>query len=473
MGCRGISQCPPHGSQAIEGSSSIAPQAPYRIVYNSSNTTLQLPQHDIRPGSQRMSSERPRMLPEPLSWSAHRLDPQCPQISAPPLQASSSVPPSMYATGRTKQVLSSPESQSLQQYTPSQTSDQYSLSSIYFEAISPSVPSHQRYGGRGITTPFRGLEGSRSGDGWPAYNGDGTPLTLMDTSGPIVQGSSIEFHNPGAEQSNKQGPNVLSGVGSWGSPWVPGEANVSGNYYRSDGMRYSINRRSAADQREGPTVDPRLIGNPVLSESNPAGQIQGIHSQEIGWHVDQSARGIDQSLQPPYFPEVHGSFVEDANNTNTNEESSQKEGYSFDPGFYSNHRPSNPSALAPSLAHEPMNIPSSIPTNFTPPFDRGVHGQLVREFSRWCEICDLNLSSPENLRRHIRERHGGQVQFRCKLIEDGLVCSAHVKVARNRRRHVENFHPRESAKLPRKSGNHRPNDMTDEMLNGWFDKVQQ
>lgn len=231
--------------------------------------------------------------------------------------------------------------------------------------------------------------------------------------------------------------------------------------------------RSATDQRKGFTVDPRLIEHPVLIENNPPRPNQGRHSQETGWPVDPSARGIDQSLQPPYFSNMHGSFVEDANNTNTDARNPQNEGYPHDPGFYDNHRPGNPSALAPNFAPEPRIIPSSIPSNLTPPLDRGVHSQLVYESSRRCEHCDQNFSSPENLRRHMREKHGEQVQYTCQLIEDGLVCSANVNLARNRRKHVEAVHPRKSTELPPPSTNRRRNPKTDEMLNGWFHEVQQ
>ena len=168
-----------------------------------------------------------------------------------------------------------------------------------------------------------------------------------------------------------------------------------------------------------------------------------------------------------------GSFVEDANNTNTDAGDSQNEGHPHNLGFYGNHCPSNVSALAPNYPPRLRNILSSIAPNLTPYIDHGAHSQLAPESSERCQICNLLFSNSENRRRHMREQHREKFQYICQLIEDGLVCSANVQVARNRRRHVEKVHPRESTKLPPKSGNHRPNDMTDEMLNGWFDKVQQ
>ena len=470
-----IAQSPLHGSQTSEGSASIAPCALCRRFYNFSNPTCELPQHDIRPGAQSMSSGRSELFPEPPSLPAHLLDFQCSQPSAPPLQASSSVPPSQYAPSQTQLDLASPESQSLQQYTPSQTSNQYALSSSYFEVNTPSVHSYQRYGGGGTPTSFRGSEGSRSGHGWPTCNGDGTLLTSMDTSGRRpVQGSSTELYSSGAELGNDQGPNILSGMCSWGSPRVPGGANVSGNHHRSDGMRYSFHRRSATDQNEGLTVDPSLIWNPVPVKNHPAHQKQGIHSQEISWPVDQSARGIDPSLQSRDFPEMLGSFVEDANNTNTDAGNSQNEGNPRSLGFYGSHRPSNPSALAPNHAPESRDILSSIAPNLTPHIDHGAHSHPAPESSEKCQVCDIPFSNSENRRRHMREQHKAKNQFVCQLVKDGSVCPANVTVTRrNRRRHVERVHRRESMMLPPPSGNHRANPRTDKMLNEWFDEVQQ
>ena len=232
MDCPETTQSPLHGSQASEGSSSVASQAPCHRIFNSSNATSQLRQPDRRSGSQSVPSGSPELLSELSSWSEHRLDPQYSQLSAPPSQALSSIPSSIYAPGRAQQDLASPEPQSLQQYIPSQTLNQYAPSSSYFDPITPSVHSYQEYGGGGTTTSFRGLEGSRSGHGWPTYNGDGTLLTSMEASGRrIVQGSSTELYSSGTEQSNEQGPNILSGMGSWGSSLMTGGANVS------DGMR--------------------------------------------------------------------------------------------------------------------------------------------------------------------------------------------------------------------------------------------
>ena len=361
--CPEIAQSLLHGSQTSEGSASIAPQAPNRRIYNSPNTISQLPQPDRRPGYQSLPSGSPEVLPELPSWLVHRPFAQYPEISTPPLQASSSIPPSVYAPSRTQQDLVYLDSQASEQYAASQISNRYPLPSSYFEAIPPSNHSHQKYDGEGTTTSFRGSEGSRSGYGWLNYNGDGTPLTSMDAYGRrIVQASSRELHNPGAEQGNEQGPNVLSEIGSWGSPRVPGGANVSGNHHRSDGIRYSFNRRSATDQHEGPTIDPSLIWNPVPVENSHARQNQGIHSQEISWPVDQSARGIDPSLQSRDFAEMLGSFVENANNTNTNPFDSENEDHPHDLDDIGKHCPSSPLALAPNYAPEPRNILSSIQT---------------------------------------------------------------------------------------------------------------
>lgn len=413
------------------------------------------------------------MFPESSSFSGHLLDSQCSQLSAPPLQASSSAPPSQYAPSQIQLDLASPESQSLQQYTPSQTSNQYALSSSYFQANSPSVHSYQKYDGGGTTTSFRGSEGSRSGHGWPICNGDGTLLTSMDISGRrTVQGSSTELYSSGAELSNEQGPNILSGMCSWGSPRVPGGTNVSGNHHISDGMRYSFNPRSATDQHEGLTIDPSLTWNPVPVENHPARQRQGIQAQEIRWPVDQSARGIDQSLQSRDFSEMLGSFVEDANSTNTDAGDSRNEGNPRTLGFYGSHPPSNPSALAPIHAPESRNLLSSIAPNLTPHFDHGAHGQLALESSERCQTCNMPFSNSENRRRHMREQHRDKIKYICQLSKNGSVCSANVTV-RNRRRHVENHHRRESMMLPPTSPNHRPNERTDEMLNEWFDEVQQ
>ena len=208
-------------------------------------------------------------------------------------------------------------------------------------------------------------------------------------------------------------------------------------------------------------------------KNHPARQAQGIHSQEVGWPVDQSARGIEQSLQSRAFPEMLGSFVEDANNTNTDVGDSQNQGYLHNLGNNGNHCPSNLSALAPSYAPESRNILSSIVPNLTPHIDYGAHSQPAPESSERCRTCDMPFSNSENRRRHMREQHREKIQYICQLFKDGSVCSAIVKVARNRRRHVEVVHPRESTGLPPLSTNRRSNDKTDEMLNVWFEKVQQ
>ena len=208
-------------------------------------------------------------------------------------------------------------------------------------------------------------------------------------------------------------------------------------------------------------------------EINPTRRDWGTHSQGIDYPFDPSALGIDQSLQPPYFPDVHGSFVADANNTNTNAYGSQNEEYPHDLSYFGKHCPRNPSALAPNYVPESRNILSSIVPNLTPHFDHDAHRQAAPESSKRCQICNKPFSNSENRRRHMREKHRKKFQYICQLIKDGSVCSAAVKVARNRRRHVEALHPRESTELPPKSTNRRSNDKTDEMLNGWFDEVQQ
>ena len=441
-------QSPFNGSQASEssssseGSSSIAPQAPCRRICNSSNTTSQLPQPDRRAGSQSVPSGSPEQSPELSSWQAHHLDPQYPELSASSLQAPSSITPSIYAPGRSQQDSASLESRTYEQYVASQISNQYSLPSSNFED-------------------------------WPTHNGDGSALASMDASGwQNVRESSIDIYDPGAEESNE----LLSGMGSWENPRVLGGASISYSCHRCDGMRYSLNRRSATDQCEGLTVNPSQIGNLVPMENSPARQDQATHSQEwweIDYPSDPSALGIDQSLQPLSVRVVHGSFVEDANYTNIDAENSQNEGYPHDPGFYGNHHSRNPSALAPTSAPEPRNVASSIPSDLTPPFDRGVHSQPAPESSKRCQICNKPFSNNENRRRHMREQHREKFRYICQLTKDGSVCSAYVKDARNRRKHVDVVHPRESTDLPPTSTNRRSNDKTDEMLNGWFDKVRQ
>lgn len=206
-------------------------------------------------------------------------------------------------------------------------------------------------------------------------------------------------------------------------------------------------------------------------QTNPARQNLGTHSQEIGYPVDPSALGIDQSLQPSYFPEVHRSFVEDANNTNADACDSQSEGYSHDPGYLGNHCPSNPSALAPRYVPESGNILSSTTSNWTPPFAHGAHSQLAPESSERCETCRLNFSSSENRRRHEREQHEDNFHHKCQLSKGRSACGKIIKSARSRRKHVEGVHPAAATLLPPLSTNRRSNNKTDEMLNGWFNSV--
>ena len=227
------------------------------------------------------------------------------------------------------------------------------------------------------------------------------------------------------------------------------------------------NLRSETDQYEGLTVNPSQIQNPVLTENNPARQNQGTRSQEIGYPVDPSTLGIDMSLQPRYFSKVHGSFIEDANSTNTDAYDSLEEGYSHDPGSFRNHGPSSPSASAPRYAPESRNIESStaynLAHNLAPP----------SESSRRCQICDRVFSNPDNRRRHMRAQHMEKFSYKCLLKKDGLACTSTITDRRNRRKHVNEVHPRESTELPPKSANRRFNDKTDEMLNRWFTQSPQ
>ena len=281
----------------------------------------------------------------------------------------------------------------------------------------------------------------------------------------------MEPYNAGAEQSNEQGPVVLSEMGSWESRRVRDGVNVSDFHHRSDGSKFPFYRRSATDQREGLTVNPSPFRYPGPMETNPARQDLRTHSQEIGYPVDPSALGIDQSLQPSYFPEVHRYFVEDANNTNADARDSQSEGYPRDPGYFGAHSPGIPSALAPRYAPESGNILSSTPSNLIPPSDQGAHSQLAPEFSNRCQICSLDFSNSENRRRHEREQHEDNFHHKCRLNKGRLACGKIVKLARYRRKHVEAVHPVEARVLPPKSTNRRSNNDTDEMLNVWFDRV--
>ena len=83
-----------------------------------------------------------------------------------------------------------------------------------------------------------------------------------------------------------------------------------------------------------------------------------------------------------------------------------------------------------------------------------------------------DFANRQNLSRHMHEHHEEQFQYNCQLSKDGLDCTGHVK-KRNRRRHVEVFHPKESTELPPISNHRRPNPQTDEMLNRWFVEVLQ
>lgn len=472
----GIPQSPLHGSQAREDSSCNDLQAHGLNLCNLSNTTSQLARHDERPGSHRMSSERSTLPLELLRLSNHRQDTRYPPLSAPPLRGPSSVRPSPYAPGRTQQDLVSLESQALQHATASPISNQYSFSSSYLEAFTPSDHpiSHNRYDGEGTTASISRVEDPISHQGWRNHTEYGSPLILMDASGlGNFQESSVESYNAGAEQSNEQGPVVLSEMGSWESRRVRDGVNLSDFHHSADGLKCPFYRCSATDQREGLTINPRFLSSSGPLETNPARRNLGTHSQEIGYPVDPSALGIDRSLQPPYFPEVHGSFVEDANNTNTDARNSQNEEYPHDPGCLGNRFPSNPSSLAPRYAPGSENKMPPPASNLTPPSDHGAHSQMAPESSERCETCCLNFSNSENRRRHEREQHKDNVHHKCLLIKNGLACNQIVKATRNRRKHVKAVHPAAAKLLPPPSTNRRSNNNTDEMLNGWFHRVLQ
>ena len=479
----GIPQSPVYGSQASEGSYSIAPQAPCHRIDDSPSTASQLPQHDRLRGSQRLPSGIPRLLPELSSWQAHRSPPLSPQPSAPPSQASSSVQTSSYAPGGMQQDLASLESQDPQQYTASQIPSQYLLSSSYYDAINPSnhLISDQESCGENSASCFGGVEGSRSGHGGCILNGDGSPLTSMDASGQrISQGSFIEPYNPGAEQSNEQAAIIFSGVDLCRSCQVPFGANISDNCHRLDGMRNPFNRRSATDQYEDSQVSRSQIWDLVPIENNSARRNQGIYSQERGYPVDPSTFGIDPSLQFPDFSEMHGPFVEDANSTNTETFDSQNQGYAHDPSYLGNTGPSKSSASAPNYAYgtrnytpETRDTRSSTASKLTPPLDHVAYSQLAPS-SRWtCQDCDQHYTSKTNLRRHTREKHTKQPSYKCLLNKNALACASVINDRRNRRKHVDEVHPRESAELPPRSENHRPNSKTDWLLNRWFTQIPQ
>lgn len=470
MGYRRMPQSSLDGSQVSEDSSCMAPQVHGQ---NLSNTTSQLPRHEGSPGSPRMSSARSRLPPELPQLSTHCPDTQCPLPSVTLLQGSPSVPPSPHAPGRTQQDPVSLESQALQQATASPVSNQYTLSSSCFQGLASSdhLTSYHGYGGRGTTASFSGIEDSTPQQGWRTHTGYSSPLTSMDSFGlRNSHGSSMELYNAGAAQSNEQGSVVLNEMASWDGRRVQNGFNVSDFHHRSDGSRCPPYRRSATDQREGLTVNPSAFWNPEPIGTSPACQHLVAHSQEIGIPVDQSAFGIDCSLQPPYFSEVHGSFVEDANSTDMDTRNSETEGYLHDPDYLGGHSPSNPSALAPSYAPESENTLSST-SNLTSPLDQGAPSQLAPGSSGRCEICRLNFSNSENRRRHQREQHKDNDHHKCVLSENGLVCNKIIKSARNRRKHVRAVHPGAATLLPPPSTNRRSNNDTDEMLNVWFDRV--
>ena len=205
----GIPQFPLRGSQTSEGNSSTAPQAKF------SNTASQFSQYNRRPESQRMPLGRSRPLLDLLPSLAHCSDPPCPQSSASHVHSSSSAP--SHTLGHPQQYPASLESRISPPYTASQMSNPYPLRMICVS----------------------GVEGSRSGHVLHSHNGDGFPLTSMVDSGlQTAQMAPVEPYNSGAEQSNEQIPNVLSGMGSWASRQVPGRARFSNNHHTSDGMRH-------------------------------------------------------------------------------------------------------------------------------------------------------------------------------------------------------------------------------------------
>ena len=286
---------------------------------------------------------------------------------------------------------------------------------------------------------------------------------MVDSGPHIAPLSPTEPYNSGAEQSNEQGLDFLSGTGSW----VPGRANVSNSHHTSDDMRNSFNCRSATDKREGSTVNPSQLQNSVPIANNIARPTQGTYLQGINYQTDESTLGIDQGLAGPDFGKEYGYFAEDANNTKTDAYDSQTEGYTNDPNSFGSCYPSNPSALAPRNAPDSRNILSSTVSILTLPFDHGTHSQLAPGSSNRCYECDKDFAHRQNLNRHMQEHHKEHSQYNCLLSKDGLACTGHA-TKRNRRRHVETIHPRESMELPPKSTNRRPNPQTDEMLDRWF-----
>ena len=209
---------------------------------------------------------------------------------------------------------------------------------------------------------------------------------------------------------------------------------------------------------------------PVVN--NAARPNQGTYLRGIEYQIDQSTLGIDQDLAGPDFSKEYGSFAEDANNTNTDAYNSQIEGCPHDPISFGRCYRSNPSALAGRNAHSSRDIPFSTVSNLTQPFDHGTHSQLAPGSCNRCNECNMDFANRQNLSRHMHEHHEEQFQYNCRLSKDGSACTGHVK-KRNRRRHVDVFHPRESTELPPISTHRRPNPQTDEMLNRWFDEVLQ
>ena len=140
----------------------------------------------------------------------------------------------------------------------------------------------------------------------------------MPDLGPhIAHSFPTEPYNSGAEQSNEQELDFLSGTGSWVSRPVPGRANVSNSHHTSDGMRNSFNCRSATDKREGSTVNPSQLRNSVPMANNTARPTQGTYLQGINYQTNESTLGIDQVLVGLDFWKEYGYFAEDANDTKT------------------------------------------------------------------------------------------------------------------------------------------------------------
>ena len=70
----------------------------------------------------------------------------------------------------------------------------------------------------------------------------------------------MEPYNAGAEQSNEQGPIILSEMGSWESRRVRDGVNVSDSHHRSDGSKFhSIVVRQLTNVKVSPST-PALSG---------------------------------------------------------------------------------------------------------------------------------------------------------------------------------------------------------------------